>query len=106
MSESPSARDERLARNEALFRDVNEQIAQLANGSDSSDALRIICECSNIGCEKTLLVPRNAYQRVRANPARFLVAPSHINPSIEAEVEAHGTWVTVEKHAELAAELT
>lgn len=105
MSDSPSPREERLARNEALFRQVNERIAESQSGSDGSGDLRIICECSEIGCEKTLLVPRDDYERVRGNLTRFLVHRGHVIPTLEGVVETHATYVIVEKHAELEPQL-
>jgi hypothetical protein len=87
-------REKRLARNEVLFREVNERIAELANG----DGFYIVCECANTGCEGKLLVPINEYERVRRHPRRFFIVPGHTIPEVEDVVEQHGSYDIVEKH--------
>ena len=89
-----SPRDQRLARNEVLFREVNEHIAELA----ISDGLYVLCECANTGCEEKVLVPLEIYQRVRAHPRRFLIVPGHTVADVEDVVERHGSFDVVEKH--------
>jgi hypothetical protein len=50
--------DERAARNEALFREVDEHVQQLEErlGSDSEVA-EFVCECSDDACVEKLPVP-------------------------------------------------
>ena len=104
------AREERLARNEALFRDVNERVRAIAaqHGGAEPHVYQFFCECSNVDCTFQLEVTLPQYEAVRAYPNRFLVAPDHWLPEVETVVERTDRWWTVEKHgdaAELAAEL-
>lgn len=71
--------EERAARNEALFREVNEQVESLSERqrSGAEEELLFICECSDDRCTERVSVPRAVYQDVRADPRRFLVVPGH-----------------------------
>ena len=73
-------RDERKIHNQALFRSVNERIAELsAKFGEQGDAglLSFICECPQIGCRAFVRAPLEAYDRVRDDPALFLVLKGH-----------------------------
>ena len=88
--------EERAARNEALFRAVNEEIRDV-DRRFGVRASSFICECADDKCVVRLSVPPELYTAARANSARFLVAPGHDDPSLESVVERHeGFWV-VEK---------
>lgn len=93
-----SPREKRLARNEVLFREVNERIAELAGGWE--DGFHIICECANTGCEERLLIPVRDYERVRQHPRRFLIRPGHTVAEVEDVVEQNGAYDVVQKHAD------
>jgi hypothetical protein len=96
--ETPSVRQLRLAENEALFREVNERIAQIAEqcGSDD-DHFNFVCECSHADCAAQLELSRAAYEQVRAHPARFVVAQGHEILEIDAVMDTLGNYVIVEK---------
>jgi hypothetical protein len=93
-------REARQARNEVVFREVNQRIAELSeNWADGE--FHIVCECATIGCQAMLPVRVEEYQRVRTNPRRFFVFPGHVFPEIEDIVEQHDAYQVVEKHADL-----
>jgi hypothetical protein len=97
--------EERAARNEALFREVNEQARSLASDSRRGEDLLIICECSDDQCTERVSVPLSAYEAVRSNPRRFLVVRGHEN-DFEQVVERADGYSIVEKkgHAGRVAE--
>jgi hypothetical protein len=98
--------EERRARNEALFREVNERIEDAARAAPI-DVAQFLCECSNTSCDTVLEVPIAEYEAVRAIATRFIVAPGHESRDIEHVVERRAGYVVVEKHgraAEIAAE--
>jgi hypothetical protein len=87
---------ERAARNEALFREVNERIATAGAGLDAS-LLKVLCECSRTSCAETLEIDAEEYHGVRDHGARFALLAEHVDPAIE-EVVVDGTaFVVVEK---------
>ena len=95
------ARQERLARNEALFREVNERVRAIAtvHGRDAH-VYEFFCECSNTDCTFQLQGTLAEYEAVRAHGDCFLIAPDHSLPEIELVVERTDAWWVVEKHGE------
>jgi hypothetical protein len=91
------SREERVARNEALFQEVNRQIEKLEESLGQPETLTIICECSKKHCLETLEVEPAVYQRVRANPLLFFVVPDHEDLEVERVVERTRTFLVVEK---------
>ena len=85
---------ERLARNQALLRKVNERIEENA---DDSDAVVFACECSRTECMSTVELSVAEYERVRSNSTWFLVKPGHDIPQIERVISRDDGYVVVEK---------
>ena len=98
------ARETRLARNETLFREVNERIEQAVERQSREDAhvYEFFCECSNTDC--TLLLPLTIveYEAVRSDPRQFIVAPGHELPEIETVVTRNRGYQIVLKAGEAA----
>src|SRR5437868_5597460 len=90
--------EQRAARNEALFREVNENIARLEEryGGSATQAV-FICECSSDSCTERVPVDEETYRRVREHPRRFVVLPGHVDDALESVVETHPSYVIVEK---------
>ena len=91
--------EERAARNEALFREVNERMLSLAGGHAEPEETGFVCECSTEGCTRRLHVPVQVYEAVRADPRHFLVTPGHEGP-FERVVEQGEGFTIVEKEGE------
>jgi hypothetical protein len=93
--------EQRAARNEALFREVNENIARLEEryGATITEPV-FICECANEGCAEQVAVDLDTYQRVREHPRLFFVLPGHQAPQLERVVETHADYLVVEKTGE------
>ena len=90
--------DERAGRNEALFREVNENIARLEERLPGrSETLPVICECARADCTAQLEISLPQYARVRQHRDRFIVARRHEDSSVEHVVEEHADYVVVEK---------
>jgi hypothetical protein len=91
---------ERLARNEALFREVNETVAELsAHWDDAATAQHaFVCECAGLDCREQLKLSLDEYRRLRARSDCFAVKPGHeMGPALERVVGAHCDYVIVEK---------
>ena len=94
-------RQERLARNEALFREVNERVRAIAAvHGDDDHVYEFYCECSNSDCTFQLRATLAEYEGVRVHPTRFVIAPDHSLPEIERVVDVTEGWWVVEKHGE------
>lgn len=94
-------RFERQARNEALFREVNERIASLGERAEAwspDGSVDFLCECGEEGgCGQRVRVPVDVYHRVRSQDDRFVVRPGHETPEIEHAVEWAESYVVVDK---------
>jgi hypothetical protein len=84
------------ARTEALFRDVNERIAESAQRFDA-DSTQFVCECADANCTHRLEATLDEYEDVRADGATFMLAPGHAHKDIERVLEDRGRFHIVEK---------
>jgi hypothetical protein len=84
-----SPREVRQAKNQALFRSVNDRIAELSERFNDDQDLQLICECATEGCTERLEVPLHEYARVRRCPDWFLITPGHIFSDAEHVIEHH-----------------
>lgn len=98
-----SQRRERQALNESLLRDVNERIAvldrraELGRG-DAAERFEFRCECATApSCAGTVSMTLAEYDRVRAEPDRFVVAPGHEVAELERAIERTERFVVVDK---------
>jgi len=89
-------REERKARTESAFREVNERIAENAVRFEAGST-EFICECDDPQCTARVEATLEEYEQVRADGATFLLAPGHGDKSIEEVVEHHGHFMVVEK---------
>jgi hypothetical protein len=103
--------ENRRARNEALFREVNERIKEISTEFAEGDAteelpevrvhqqerLSLVCECGMEQCAEQIDATVAEYEAVRANPRRFLVVPGHEHTDTARVVERNSGFVVVEK---------
>ena len=87
---------ERRATTEALFRDVNERIAESADRVDM-DRTDFVCECADPSCTHRVSASLDEYERVRADATTFLVLPGHEQEDIERVISDRGRFQIVEK---------
>jgi hypothetical protein len=91
----------RAAQIEANTRRVNEAIEA---GTDE-DQLVFLCECGRVDCGMTIRLGHDAYEAVRTDFDRFLVAPGHVLPEIEEVAEHYDGYLVVRKRAPAARRL-
>jgi hypothetical protein len=92
------AREERLGANEALFREVNEHVAEVAEQFMSGErTVEFSCECGDGACVEKIAMTVDEYQAVRAKPTQFAVVPGHELPDVERVVERRPNYLIVEK---------
>src|SRR4051794_21594194 len=95
---SQHEREARAARNQALFRTVNEQLEGLNQAfAEIAGSFAIACECANRACIETIAVSREEYEAIRAEPRQFAVLPGHLYPEVEDVVRESDRFVVVEK---------
>jgi hypothetical protein len=84
----------KAARNQALWREINERIRSLAEDSGDVD---FVCECANLECTETIQLSVAEYEHVRGSPKRFPIALGHDLPAFEDVVAADARYAVVEK---------
>jgi hypothetical protein len=91
-------RERRIADNEALFRQVNERVKELNRAfSVVLDRGDYLCECGNVACVERVSLTPEEYERVRAEPTYFVIAPGHVRPDVEDVVYAEEGYEVVRK---------
>ena len=97
-------REIRAARNQAMFRAVNEKIRDLNETfAVFTGTFTIACECADSHCVGTIDVEPADYEAIRANPRRFAVLPGHLDTSIEHVVTEAEGYQVAEKRGKAAA---
>jgi hypothetical protein len=104
-----SARDERIGVNEALFREVNERVAEVATHfiEDEADTEQVnfTCECGRPDCAEPITMTLVEYEAIRAESTHFGVVPEHEQPEIETVIRRFPTYFVVEKREQEAQEV-
>jgi hypothetical protein len=91
---------ERAARNEARFREANEQIHGKVMELELAERMNpYLCECEDEGCTTIVLLTSKEYEEVRSGARRFLLAPAHESPD-DRVVAEHDRFTVVEKTGE------
>jgi hypothetical protein len=87
-------RRQRAAKNQSLFREVNERIDEL---SASATFATFICECMTETCDEPVPLTRDEYELIRADSNSFFVIPGHEMHEIEEVVDATDRYFVVAK---------
>jgi hypothetical protein len=91
---------ERAARNEEVFREINERIEEGAEQHRIAGTLPFHCECGRMSCIEAIELPPDRYEEIMRERYRFVVLPGHEEPAIERIVEARSEYLVVEKIGE------
>jgi hypothetical protein len=96
-------RNASLAKNEELFRRVNERIETLSETVARDDSLmEYLCECDRPSCYERVRATREEYELVRAEPTHFIVLAGHEDTRIERVSSSNERFLTVEKQGAAA----
>jgi hypothetical protein len=99
-------RETRVAKNEALFRGVNEKVREV-KGDVAADRpgsyVDFICECGQGGCIEQVSLTLAEYEHARSSPIWFVLKPGHEASDVERVVHRSDRYVIAEKHPEEAA---
>ena len=99
-------RGRRIAENEALFRDLNEEVGAVAHSFSATGEDRtfdFLCECGNPACAQRVPVTLTSYEELRGSPVRFVVVPGHEIPDVERVIETTPAYYVIEKFGDAAA---
>lgn len=92
-------RELRIGQNEALFRQVNERLEDVndAFGPMAGD-FEIVCECGDLDCADRIVILRDAYEQLRADPLLFAIVDGHVAAGVEEVIEQRQGYSVVRKH--------
>jgi hypothetical protein len=91
-------RGERIGLNEAVFREVNERINDLAENFGLEDQpLDLVCECGDPNCVERISMSRTDYEQLRSEPTHFAVHAGHVQPDVEDVVDRRSSYLVVRK---------
>ena len=87
-------RRERAAKNQSLFREVNERIGEL---SPVAMFTTFICECANVTCDEAVSLTHEEYERIRSSSNSFFVVSGHEIREIEQVTDSTDRYLVVAK---------
>ncbi len=90
------SRGERVARNEAISREINEGIEE-AHGPGADGYVRMVCECGRPECDRLIAIAIAEYERIRTDPRTFAVMKHHVIPDVEEVLAENGRFTVVQK---------
>src|SRR5213592_4889585 len=95
-------RDERIAKNEAVFRAANRELEQADKeaGVGSGGQIEVLCECGLADCGGVITMTIAEYDDIHAERDRFVILPGHENPEVESVVERRDAYLVVDKFGE------
>ena len=93
-----TSKEERIAKNEVIFREVNERIREVVPSDNGG--IDFLCECGRQACVEQIPLTMEEYERVRADPVQFFVKPGHASHDVEEVIEENEGFLLVRKHAE------
>ena len=88
---------ERIARNEATFRSINEDIERGRDAEDDRTLVGFVCECGSADCSRLIELTPAEYEQVRSDPCRFAIVNGHEIESVETVIERHDRYAVVRK---------
>ncbi len=99
MSTTSEDRQTKAARNQALFREVNERVKGIdeQHGIPTDATWEFFCECASTDCTKRVSLTPAEYEAVRGVPTHFPILPGHDWPDVERVVEVYERFAVVEK---------
>ena len=90
---------ERIGRNEATFRRINEDIDRGRDAEDDATLVGFVCECGKSDCARLIELTPAEYDRVRSDPCGFAIVNGHEIPAVESVVERNERYAVVRKLA-------
>src|SRR5688572_8326228 len=94
---SVDTRQQRVAKNEALFRQVNERIEEVNESLGADELSDFLCECGDENCTAPVSLTLAEYEDIRGNPTHFAIAHGHEVIDVERVIEQNERFAVIEK---------
>ena len=106
-------REERIIRNEALYRDLNERVREIEDDMSMRGLVEpeepygeYFCECGLEDCMDKVRLSRQEYEQARVDSLRFVILPDHLIADVERVVHREGDRYAIVEKLEGERELT
>jgi hypothetical protein len=93
------SRQQRVAKNEALFREVNERIEEVNEKFGDDSPADFLCECGDDDCTAPISMTLAEYEEVRSDSTHFAIAKGHEAADVERVIATNERYAVVEKFA-------
>lgn len=97
-------REERIVRNEALYRELNERVREIEEDMTMRGLVEpepygeYFCECGLEDCMEKIRLAPEEYEAARSDSRRFVILPDHLIADVERVVHREdGRFAIVEK---------
>jgi hypothetical protein len=90
-------REERMAQNEVIAREINEGIERGQRAGEDDEYVRMLCECGRASCDRLIAISISEYENVRGDATHFAVLSTHVEPDIEDVVSWTDRYAVVAK---------
>ena len=96
---SDGGRAERIARNEARWRELNSELERGLSDidRDPDERAAFVCECAKPDCVEMVKLLLEDFQRWHEDDRHFVVLPGHEYPEVETVIEQGNGYLVVEK---------
>jgi hypothetical protein len=91
------SRQNRIARNEALYREVNERIRAVQAQIGDEERTDFLCECGREDCTQPIRLSLAEYEEIRSDPTHFAVARGHEVVDLEHVIRETDRFSVIEK---------
>jgi hypothetical protein len=88
---------ERIARNEATFRRINEDIRRGRGADDDATLVGFVCEYRKADCARLIALTTAEYEQVPSDPCLFAVVSGHELLEVERVLERTDRYAVVRK---------
>lgn len=96
-------RKERIARNESVFRELNEGLESSVHRDRAPlEYAGFVCECGDGECDATVRLQLATYEEIRRDDRLFFLVPGHEVPDAEDVVAEGDGYLVVRKHEDVA----
>jgi hypothetical protein len=92
MSDRVDERVRRVAQNEDIWRDINEDLLR-----QDDEVRTVFCECGDLKCKQVLELTVSEYRQTRSSSVTFAIAPGHEIVEFERVVAQNDRFAIVEK---------
>jgi hypothetical protein len=104
-------REERIVRNEALYRELNERVREIEDDMsmrglvEAEPYSEYFCECGLESCMDKIRLTREEYEDARSDSRRFVILPNHLIADVERVVYCEDDRYTIVEKLEGEREL-